>query len=131
VDCPHDIGKGRKIFRFVFENSSGFAMFEGIIKSNSYDRKNMHDKNDTLQIAPDLMVRLEALATKNGRSLADFAAGILQSHAENEECKQIERAEDEQRWQRYLAEGRTVSFETVRNKLRDLTAEAARKANPQ
>jgi len=42
----------------------------------------------------------------------------------------IEKAEDEQRWQRYLSEGRTIPFEAVRGKLHGLAAEAAGKADP-
>jgi len=91
----------------------------------------MSEKNNILQIDPDLRVRLKALASKTGRSFADFAEGVLRSHAEEEERKILERAEDEQRWQRYLAGGRTIPFETVRNKLHGLAAEAAQKAEPQ
>ncbi len=39
-----------------------------------------------------------------------------------------EQADDEQRWQRYLETGASVSFEAVRAKLRGLAAEAARAA---
>jgi len=91
----------------------------------------MSDKNNTLQIAPDLQVRLKALASKTGRSFADFAESVLRSHADEEERKIVERAEDEQRWQSYLAGGRTIPFETVRNKLHGLAAEAAQKADRQ
>ena len=91
----------------------------------------MSEKNNSLQIDPDLRVRLKALASKTGRSFADFAEGVLRSHAEEEERKILERAEDEQRWQRYLAGGRTIPFETVRNKLHGLAAQAAQKAEPQ
>lgn len=91
----------------------------------------MSEKNSTLQIDPDLRVRLKALASKTGRSITDFAESVLRSHADEEERKILERAEDEQRWQRYLAGGRTIPFETVRNKLHGLAAEAAQKAEPQ
>jgi predicted transcriptional regulator len=91
----------------------------------------MSEKNNTLQIDPNLRVRLKALASKTGRSFADFAESVLRSHADEEERKILERAEDEQRWQRYLAGGRTIPFETVRNKLHGLAAEAAQKAEPQ
>ena len=91
----------------------------------------MSEKNNTLQIDPDLRVRLKALASKTGRSFAEFAEEILRSHADEEERRIIERGEDEQRWQRYIAGGQTIPFETVRNKLHGLAAEAAQKAEPQ
>jgi len=90
----------------------------------------MSRKNETLQIDPDLRVRLKALASRTGRSFADFAESVLRSHADEQERKIIERAEDEQRWQRYLSEGRTIPFEAVRGKLHGLAAEAAGKADP-
>ena len=91
----------------------------------------MSEKHDTLYIDADLMVRIKALASKSGRSFADMAESILRSHADKEDRKLLERAEDEKRWQRYLSEGQTVPFETVRHKLRGLASEAAQKVAPQ
>jgi len=91
----------------------------------------MGEKNDTLQIDHDLMVRLRTLASRSGRSFDDLAQGVLRRHADEEERKQLEREEDEKRWRRYLEEGETVPLETVRDRLRRLAAKAAQKAAPQ
>ena len=91
----------------------------------------MSEKNDTLHIDADLMVRIKALASKSGRSFADMAESILRSHADEEDRKLLELADDEQRWQHYLSEGQSVPFATVRHKLRGLAAEAAQKVAPQ
>lgn len=90
----------------------------------------MTGKNEPLQIAPNLRVRLTALASKSGKSFGDLAESVLRAHADEQERKIIEEAEDEQRWQRYLSEGNTIPFETVRGKLHGLAAEAAGKADP-
>ena len=91
----------------------------------------MTERSQTLQIDPNLRIRLKALASKTGRSVSDFAESVLRSHADEEERKVLEKAEDEQRWQKYLAGGKTIPFETVRNNLHGLAVEAAQKAEPQ
>ena len=91
----------------------------------------MAGKSDILQIDANLMHRLKTLALRRGLSFTDLAETVLRCHADEEERKLLEQQEDEQRWQRYLSEGHTVPFETVRNKLHGLAAEAAQKADPQ
>ena len=61
-------------------------------------------------------------------SLTDLAESVLRAHADEQERLIAELAEDEERWQRYLAGGKTVSFEDVRKKLHELAGEAAGKA---
>jgi len=90
----------------------------------------MSGKNETLEIAPDLRTRLTVLASKSGKSFSDLAESVLRSHVDEQERRIIEKTEDEQRWQRYLSEGRTIPFEAVRGKLHGLAAEAAGKADP-
>jgi len=91
----------------------------------------MTRKSDILQIDAGLMQRLKVLASRSGQSSADLVETVLRRHADEEERKLLEQKEDEQRWQRYLSEGHAVPFETVRNKLHGLAAEAAQKADPQ
>ena len=81
-----------------------------------------------LNLDPDLVVRLTALAARSGLSLAGLAESVLRAHADEQERTLGELAEDEARWQRYLAGGQTIPFERVREKLHRLAAEAARKA---
>ena len=93
----------------------------------------MDDKTSDppLSIDPALQSRLEALAARSGVSVTDLALSVLRAHADEQERLIAEFAEDEERWQRYLAGGQTVPFETVRGKLSKLATEAARKAEPQ
>jgi hypothetical protein len=84
-----------------------------------------------LILDPDLAARLTALAARSGQSLADLAQSVLRAHADEQEKVESELAEDEQRWQRYLAGGQTIAFQSVRGRLQKLAAEAARKAEPQ
>ncbi len=86
---------------------------------------------ENIQIAPDLRVRLMALASRSGVSFSDLAESILRAHADEQERMISELAEDEDRWQRYLAGGQTIPFETVRSHLHGLAAQAAQKAEPQ
>ncbi|WP_117196523.1 hypothetical protein [Rhizobium terrae] len=88
-------------------------------------------KTQPLEIDPQLQDRLGALARKQGASLADFAESVLRSYADEAERTISEHAEDESRWQRYIETGTSVSFDTVRAKLRGFAADAAGKADPQ
>lgn len=89
-------------------------------------------KNDPLTIHdPALRSRLSALAARAGTSVDDFAQAVLRAHADEQERLLDELAEDEDRWQRYVAGGETIPFETVRGRLRTLAGEAARKAELQ
>jgi len=91
----------------------------------------MSDRQKTVALDADLEARLGALASRSGQSVQDLAADILRTHAEEQELRATEEADDEVRWQRYLATGQSVSFDTVRGKLRRLASEAAVKADTQ
>lgn len=86
---------------------------------------------ESVTIDPNLKMRLAALAEREGYSFDEFVATVLSRHAEQSEREIIDRAEDEQRWQRYLDTGVTIPFETVQNKLRKLASHAAQSAEPQ
>jgi len=88
-------------------------------------------KPQPLNIDPNLEVRLSALAAREGYTVSEFAERLLRAHADQAEREITEYAEDERRWQKYLETGTAVSFDTVRNKLRHLAAEAAHKVEPQ
>lgn len=92
----------------------------------------MDDSNTRLALSlePELEARLTALARRSGMSLADLAQSVLRAHADEQERVVEEFAEDEQRWQRYLAGGQTIPFDSVRGRLQKLVADAARKAEP-
>ncbi|MCP5432251.1 MAG: hypothetical protein H6923_03165 [Alphaproteobacteria bacterium] len=83
-----------------------------------------------LPIDTDLRDRLTRLASRTNSSVEDFAVEVLRAHADEMERAAAEEREDEARWQRYLATGKTVSYETVRRKLQGLAAQAGRKAAP-
>ena len=85
----------------------------------------------TLKLDSELQARLAVLASRAGVSVDALAEAVLRAHADEQERLISELAEDEERWQRYIAGGQTVSFEIVRGKLRKLAGEAARKAEPQ
>lgn len=87
----------------------------------------MSDK-DTLSIDPALRLRLSALAAKINTSVEALADDILRMHADEAEHALEEQAEDEQRWQRYLQTGQAIPFASVRRKLRELAAKAAKEA---
>ena len=84
-----------------------------------------------LTLDPELQARLTALAARSDMSLADLAESVLRAHADEQERLIDELAEDEERWQRYLAGGQSIPFQTVRRKLHRLAAEAAQKVEPQ
>ena len=81
-------------------------------------------ENDTVELAPDLKVRL---AARSGQTLPELAEAVLRRHADEQERTVAEYADDEQRWQRYLQTGQSVPFQTVQAKLQGLAAEAARR----
>ena len=83
--------------------------------------------NSTVHIDPALKARLVALASRSGRTLDELAQSVLRSHADEQERSAAERAEDEQRWQRYLQSGQSMPFEAVRSRLQKLAGEAARR----
>ena len=91
----------------------------------------MADVKTRVELDPELEARLTSLAERSGLSLADLARSVLRAHADEQERLIEEFAEDEERWQRYLAGGQTVPFESVRKSLHRLAGEAARKAEPQ
>lgn len=88
-------------------------------------------KTQPLEIDPHLQARLGVLAKRRGASLEDLAESVLRSYADEAERTLTEQADDENRWQRYIETGVSVSFDTVRAKLRGLAADAARQADPQ
>jgi len=88
-------------------------------------------KNESLHLAPELQVRLRVLAAKSGRTLEELAENILRAHADEQERVVAERQEDEQRWQRYLETGQTISLDSVRGKLHTLAGQSATKAELQ
>lgn len=85
----------------------------------------MSNASKTLAIDPDLHTRLKALAEKSGLSADQFAAAVLETHAEEEEALQEEKFDEHQRWQRYLETGQTVPASKIRSKLRAYAADAA------
>ena len=91
----------------------------------------MTSENSSLKIDSELRARLTALASRHGTSFEALAEAILRAHADEQERLVDEFAEDEERWQRYLATGESIPFETVRNKLRSLASAAARKVEAQ
>ncbi len=91
----------------------------------------MNDHTKSLPLDAELQARLSALAAKLGRSVEGLAQDILQSHLDEQERLTQEQQEDEERWQRYLATGQSVPYQTVRAKLHRLASEAAQKADPQ
>ena len=91
---------------------------------------NMTNKTTSLNIDPELRSRLTSLAARSGTSFADLAESVLRTHADEQERMMDELAEDEERWQRYVAGGQTIPFETVRSHLHGLAAQAAQ-AEPQ
>lgn len=60
--------------------------------------------------------------------MENLAESILEAHADEHDRLEGELAEDEARWQRYIAGGQTIPFDQVRAKLHKLAGEAARKA---
>ncbi|MCP4380935.1 MAG: hypothetical protein GY798_05855 [Hyphomicrobiales bacterium] len=91
----------------------------------------MTGTNDTLQLSRALRTRLESLAAQSGLSFSELAEAVLSAHADAQERRQAEAAEDDARWQRYAEDGQTIPFETIRDKLHGLAARAAQKAEPQ
>ncbi len=91
----------------------------------------MTDELKTLTLDPELQSKLSALAAKSGQSMDTLALDILREHAEAQESIAREIAEDEQRWQNYLATGQSVSYQNIRSKLHRLAAGAAQKATQQ
>lgn len=88
----------------------------------------MAQNDGTLTIDPALRTRLIALASRSGTSFSKLAEAVLRAHADEQERLIDELAEDEERWQRYLAGGETIPFRTVRERLHGLAGEAAKKA---
>lgn len=79
----------------------------------------------SFEIDADLTGRLEALARREGTSIEELVESVLRAHAEAAESGMLDHEDDdERRWQNYLQSGRTVSFETVRERLRILVERA-------
>ena len=78
----------------------------------------MDNDDSTLTIDPDLRERLESLADRSGTSIDDLVNAVLSAHADQQEHLLNELAEDEERWQQYLASGRSIPVESVRTRLR-------------
>ena len=83
-------------------------------------------KTHTLTVNPELEERLTTLAERLGVSYHDLAMAILERHADEQERLLAEIQEDEQRWQRYLASGRSIPLNKVRSRLQQLATEAGR-----
>ncbi len=88
------------------------------------------DRSSPLTLDPDLWARLTVLAARAGVSVRALADTVLRAHADEQERRVDEGAEDEERWQRYLAGGPSIAFESVRRRVRKLVGEAAWKAEP-
>lgn len=86
------------------------------------------EKPKSLDIDPNVYVRLNELAEQKGETFEQLAARILQDAVDDLERDAIEHAEDERRWQNYLESGTTIPFDAVRGKLQRLAARAARPA---
>ena len=54
----------------------------------------------------------------------------MSTHSHEQDRTLNELAEDEDRWQHYLASGHSVPHRTVQRRLRKLAGEAAQKAEP-
>lgn len=91
----------------------------------------MTGPSDTLNLSPALAARLENLAAQSGLSTSELVEAVLIAHADEQERRQAEFAEDDARWQRYVEDGQAIPFETIRNKLHGLAAQAAQKVGPQ
>jgi predicted transcriptional regulator len=91
----------------------------------------MTSPTDPLYLSPALKIRLENLAAQSGLSFRDLAEAVLSAHADEQERRQAEFTEDDARWQRYIEDGQAIPFETIRNKLHGLAAQAAQKVEPQ
>ena len=85
---------------------------------------NQTAKPKQIEIDAALNNRLTALVQRDGVSVDDFVTKALKLHADEQERMLGELRQDEERWQRYLASGHAVPFETVRRKLRGMVAEA-------
>ena len=68
------------------------------------------------------------MAKQAGLSVSELALDILRAHADEQERLAAEQGEDEERWQRYLADRLVVPHQAVRSKLQRLAAVAAAKA---
>ncbi len=88
----------------------------------------MSHTEPNLTIDADLEARLSALAARTGRTVSDLAETVLRRHADEQERLIAELAEDEARWQHYLASRTSVAFDDVHRRLRHLAAEAAAKS---
>ena len=83
-----------------------------------------------LEIAPALRTRLTELAAREGQSLEAFAESVLLHYADAAEQQANEFADDDERWQRYLATGLTIPHPEIRRKLHSLAARAAAAETP-
>lgn len=86
-----------------------------------------NSKNITVELDPDLKIRLTALAARSGQTLPELVQAVLRRHADEQERAAAEYADDERRWQRYLQTGQSVPVKTVQARLQGLVAEAARR----
>ncbi|MEM8587714.1 MAG: hypothetical protein AAGG65_06595 [Pseudomonadota bacterium] len=96
---------------------------------NVADEMNQTAKPRRIQIDAALNNRLTALAERDGVSVDDLVTKTLSRHADERERVMDDLRQDEERWQRYLATGHAVPFESVRRKLRAMVAKAANRSN--
>ncbi len=75
-----------------------------------------------LDIDAALLQRLDALARRDGTTLADLTDDVLRRYVESTERSLRESAEDDARWQRYQESGTVVSADAVRARLSLMTA---------
>ena len=77
--------------------------------------------SNTIDLAPELEARLAPLAARSGQSVKEFAQPVLLHHAHEQEQRLAEYAEDDARWERYLATGESIPAEVVLAELDDMT----------
>ena len=79
----------------------------------------------TCALRPDRVgIRLAPLAARSGQSINEFAQSVLLHHAHEQEQRLAGYAEDDARWERYLATGESIPAEVVLAELDDMAAEA-------
>lgn len=98
---------------------------------NVANEMNQTAKPRQIEIDAALNSRLTALAEREGVSVDDLVTKTLNQHADEREQVLDDLRQDEERWQRYLAAGHAVPFETVRRKLRTMVTEAADRSKTQ
>ena len=75
---------------------------------------------------PNPDARVTVTVERVGVSCHDLATAVFERHTDEQNRLSAEMQDDEQRWQGYLASGRSIPLSTVRSRLQQLVAEAER-----